>query len=109
MREPGSATRLTVEEHCREKGLVLPHPVQLGSVEAIKQEVQDRVRLLGEGGGYVFATIHNIQPDIPPEKVVAIYEAVAECAADRTGQTVRNPAAFSCPMTGPSLGATPIQ
>jgi uroporphyrinogen decarboxylase len=50
-----------------------------GSIDDIKREVRERVKLLGQGGGYVFATIHNIQPDIPPEKVLAIYETVAEC------------------------------
>ncbi|MBI5444402.1 MAG: LysR family transcriptional regulator [Deltaproteobacteria bacterium] len=39
VREPGSATRRAVEEHCRERGFPLPRPAQLGSVEAIKQAV----------------------------------------------------------------------
>jgi uroporphyrinogen decarboxylase len=39
---------------------------------------RERVKLLGAGGGYVFATIHNIQADIPPEKILAIYDTVAE-------------------------------
>jgi uroporphyrinogen decarboxylase len=51
-----------------------------GTVEDIRREVRERVQLLGQGGGYVFATIHNIQPDIPPEKVLAIYDTVAACA-----------------------------
>lgn len=50
-----------------------------GTVEEIRREVRDRVALLGRDGGHVFATIHNIQPDIPPEKILAIYETVAEC------------------------------
>ena len=50
-----------------------------GTVNDVKREVRQRVKLLGQGGGYVFATIHNIQPDIPPEKVLAIYETVAAC------------------------------
>ena len=50
-----------------------------GSVEDIRHEVRERVQLLGPGGGFVFATIHNIQPDIPPEKVLAIYDTVAAC------------------------------
>jgi len=50
-----------------------------GSVADIRHEVRERVKLLGPGGGYVFATIHNIQPDIPPEKVLAIYDTVAAC------------------------------
>ncbi len=36
VREPGSATRRTMEALCRQRGVVFPHVVQLGSVEAIK-------------------------------------------------------------------------
>jgi uroporphyrinogen decarboxylase len=45
-------------------------------------EVKDHVRRLIEtfapGGGFVFNTVHNILPDVPPENVVAMFEAVAE-------------------------------
>ncbi len=50
-----------------------------GTCDDVRREVRERIRLLGPGGGFVFAPIHNIQPDIPPEKVLAIYETVAEC------------------------------
>jgi uroporphyrinogen decarboxylase len=50
-----------------------------GTVDAIRREVRERVEMLGKNGGHVFATIHNIQPDIPPEKILAIYETVAGC------------------------------
>jgi uroporphyrinogen decarboxylase len=45
-------------------------------------EVRDHVRRLIEtfapGGGFVFNTVHNILPDVPPENIVAMYETVAE-------------------------------
>ena len=50
-----------------------------GSKEDVIREVRERVRLLGPGGGYVFATIHNIQPDIFPEKILAVYDTVMDC------------------------------
>lgn len=49
-----------------------------GSLEQIRNEVRYRLELLSEGNGYVFGTIHNIQPDIPPEKVLAVFETVCE-------------------------------
>jgi uroporphyrinogen decarboxylase len=52
-----------------------------GTVEDVRREVRERMKLLSQGGGYVFAPIHNIQPDIPPEKVLAIFDTAAECAA----------------------------
>ena len=50
-----------------------------GSLEEVRRQVQERVQLLGPGGGYVFAAIHNIQADIPPEKILAVYETAAQC------------------------------
>jgi uroporphyrinogen decarboxylase len=50
-----------------------------GTVEEVRREVRDRVKLLGTGSGYVFAAIHNIQADISPEKILAIYDTVAAC------------------------------
>ena len=29
-------------------------------------------------GGFVFTQVHNIQPGVPPENIVAMFEAVAE-------------------------------
>jgi uroporphyrinogen decarboxylase len=48
-----------------------------GSVDDIKREARERLEILAPGGGFVFAPIHNIQPDISPEKVLAIYETAA--------------------------------
>lgn len=45
-----------------------------GSVEDVRQEVRDNIRILGDGGGYILAPCHNIQAVGPPENVVAMYE-----------------------------------
>ena len=45
-----------------------------GTVQDIKHEVRERIDLLSAGGGFVFGTIHNIQPDIPPEKILAVFD-----------------------------------
>jgi len=52
-----------------------------GSVDEIRREVRERIEILGPGGGYVFATVHNIQSDIAPEKVAAVFETARECGA----------------------------
>ena len=42
---------------------------------------EETKRLLDEfmpGGGYVFAAGHNIQADVPPENVVALFDTVYE-------------------------------
>lgn len=46
------------------------------------EEVRDHVRALIEtfapGGGFVFNTVHNILPDVPPENIDAMFDAVDE-------------------------------
>ena len=49
---------------------VLPH----GSPEDVAREVRNRIGDLGRGGGYVVASVHNIQAEVPPENVVAMFE-----------------------------------
>jgi len=46
-------------------------------------EVRDMVRrnvdALAPGGGFVFCQVHNIQPDVPPENVTAMFQALDDC------------------------------
>lgn len=51
---------------------VLPH----GTPQEVTREVQRVVNILGRDGGYVLGAVHNIQPDVPPQNVVALYDAV---------------------------------
>ena len=45
-----------------------------GTIEDVRREVRDNLRILGEGGGYILAPCHNIQAMTPPENIVAMYE-----------------------------------
>ncbi len=54
------------------------YTLAFGSVEEVRQEVLDNLRILGEGGGYILAPCHNIQPVSPPENIVAMYETCYE-------------------------------
>jgi len=49
-----------------------------GTVDEVRAEVAERVRIFGPGGGFVFNTIHNVQPLSPPENVLAVYKTVRE-------------------------------
>ncbi|MBM4093649.1 MAG: hypothetical protein FJ276_30225 [Planctomycetes bacterium] len=53
---------------------VLPH----GTPEQVREDVKRNVAALAPGGGYVFNTVHNIQADVPPENIVAMWEALQE-------------------------------
>jgi uroporphyrinogen decarboxylase len=49
-----------------------------GTPAEVRQEVKRRIDDLHHDGGYVLCAVHNIQPDIPPENIVAMYEAALE-------------------------------
>lgn len=55
-------------------GVETQSTLPFGDLDAICKEVRQRIDLLHQGGGYVFAAIHNIQADIAPEKVAAVFE-----------------------------------
>lgn len=46
----------------------------VGTVGDVKAEVERRMAQLGPGGGYVLCGVHNLQPDVPTENVLAMYE-----------------------------------
>jgi uroporphyrinogen decarboxylase len=47
-----------------------------GTPEEIDRHVRERIEILAPGGGFVFCQVHNILPNVPPENVVAMYDAV---------------------------------
>jgi len=49
-----------------------------GSLEDVREEVRLRIRQFGPGGGFVVASVHNIQPDVPPQNILAMADAVRE-------------------------------
>ena len=50
------------------------YTLPFGTVDEVRQEVRDNIRILGAGGGYILGPCHNIQVVGPPENVVAMYE-----------------------------------
>ena len=54
------------------------YTLAFGTVEEVRQEVLDNIRILGDDGGYILGPCHNIQSVSPPENVVACYEAAYE-------------------------------
>jgi len=57
-----------------EGGMDNQYTLPFGTVEEVRQEVRDNLRILGEGGGYILGPCHNIQVVGHPENVVAMYE-----------------------------------
>ena len=49
-----------------------------GSPEEVRENVGELVSIWKSGGGFVFQQVHNILADVPPENVIAMFEAVNE-------------------------------
>ena len=47
-----------------------------GSPEEVRKQVLERLSIFSPGGGFVFAAIHNILAKVPPENLVAMFDAV---------------------------------
>jgi uroporphyrinogen decarboxylase len=46
--------------------------------DAVRRHVKEQVGILSPGGGFVFQQVHNILAYVPPQNVVAMFEAVRE-------------------------------
>jgi uroporphyrinogen decarboxylase len=49
-----------------------------GSPQEVRDDVKRNIEALAPGGGFVFATIHNTQPNVPPENIMAMWETLRE-------------------------------
>ncbi len=52
-----------------------------GTPREVREDVKRNLDALAPGGGYVFATVHNIQADVPPQNIVALWETLREWGA----------------------------
>ena len=59
-------------------GVDTQRTLPFGTPDQVEKEVRERIRVFGPEGGFVFNTIHNVQPRIPVENVLAMYDAVRE-------------------------------
>ena len=49
-----------------------------GTPEQVREQVLERLGIMSAGGGFVFNTVHNILPDVPPQNILAMFDAVKE-------------------------------
>jgi uroporphyrinogen decarboxylase len=50
---------------------ILPH----GTPDEVQAHVREQIRIFSPGGGFVFQQVHNIMADVPPENIIAMFEA----------------------------------
>jgi Uroporphyrinogen-III decarboxylase len=49
-----------------------------GTPAQVREQVLQRLEIMSKGGGFVFNTVHNILPDVPPENILAMFDATKE-------------------------------
>jgi uroporphyrinogen decarboxylase len=62
-------------------GIDSQHVLPFVSPEEVKSNVRANMEAFKPGGGYVFNNVHNIQAGVPPENILAMYEAAYEYGA----------------------------
>ncbi|MFB0566075.1 MAG: uroporphyrinogen decarboxylase family protein [Candidatus Aminicenantaceae bacterium] len=48
--------------------------------EKVAEHVKEQVRILGRGGGFIFQQVHNIQADVPPENILAMFDSIHDAS-----------------------------
>jgi uroporphyrinogen decarboxylase len=59
-------------------GIDAQHVLAFAEPEQIREHVQRNLEIFKPGGGYVFNNVHNIQLGVPPENIVALFDAAYE-------------------------------
>lgn len=57
------------------------HILPRAAPEVVREHVRRNLEAWKPGGGYVFNSVHNIQVGVPPENIVAMYDAAYEFGA----------------------------
>ncbi|MCK5878254.1 MAG: hypothetical protein KAH24_00635 [Holophagae bacterium] len=63
---------------CFQGGIDIQHILPTGSTDDVRRHVKETARVLGDGGGYIFGTAHNILPDTPTDNIMALIDAYHE-------------------------------
>ncbi len=59
-------------------GIDAQHVLPTGTPEQVRDHTRNNVTALKPGGGYVFNNVHNIQGGVPPENILALFDAAHE-------------------------------
>jgi hypothetical protein len=57
-------------------GVDTQNTLPFGTPEAVKREVEERIRIFGRHGGFVFNAIHNIQAGTPIANLTALFDTL---------------------------------
>jgi len=55
-------------------------------MEDVRKVVEKNLRAFKPGGGYVFCQVHNIQPGVPYDNLIAMYDTYNNLASINSGR-----------------------
>lgn len=61
-------------------GIDIQRTLPFETPDGVKKAVKKMIQIYAPGGGFIVSPTHNIEPDTPPENIVAAYEAANEYA-----------------------------
>ncbi len=64
-------------------GVDTQRTLPFGTPEEVYREVRERIEIFGEGGGFVFNTVHNVQGNTPTENLQAMFRALRDARGTR--------------------------
>ncbi|TFG47886.1 MAG: hypothetical protein E4H40_05650 [Candidatus Brocadiia bacterium] len=59
-------------------GIDSQHVLPFAKPDEVRKHVRKNLEIFKPGGGYVFNNVHNIQPGVPAENIIAMYDAAYE-------------------------------
>lgn len=59
-------------------GIDTQHVLPFGTPDQVEEQVKQNIEIFGEGGGFVFSAVHNIQAGIPIDNLTALFRAVEQ-------------------------------
>jgi len=59
-------------------GVDTQHVLGAGTPEEVRDDVRRNIDALAPGGGFVFAAVHDVQANVPPENIMAMWKAWQE-------------------------------
>jgi uroporphyrinogen-III decarboxylase len=57
-------------------GIDTQKTLPFGTPDEVYREVRNNIEIFAPGGGYVFNPVHNVQSNVPPENILAMFRAI---------------------------------
>jgi uroporphyrinogen decarboxylase len=54
------------------------HVLPFAKPDELREHVKELIRIFAPRGGFIYSSIHNIQPGVPPENIVTMFKTAYE-------------------------------